>query len=210
MKVKDIEKLEQADQLMFTLSKSKNQKCDLLKVGQILTELEMIKDKNNSNLIFSAYQRNVNEKIEQALKPELAAIVSFNLDSLKPYLNSDDQMKKTLVQECLNNFRKYFLIVLRFNDKKNAWKKEKNTAEFQRLFTNMDQTRHIIHNNCINNIAAINRMLQLDHAPHLFASWDNPQIKSVKDIPRSDIGNAILLLMLSLTRSNFDANNSYY
>lgn len=206
MKLKDIEKLEQADQLMFELSESTDPKANLLKVGQILKEVGMLDDKTNLANIIKTYNQDIESNFKKAHRKEMATIVSFHPQSLKTYLKSDDEVEASLARECLDNFKKYGQIVLRFKEKKAAWQEEKSGEEFRRLFGNLDSKRTMIHNDCISDIAALNRLICLGSPSQgEFATWDNKNIKEVTDIPRSDIGNAIIKLFCDeLVQNNFN------
>lgn len=193
MTSKDIENLEQADQLMFNLINSKSPKDDILKVGQLLKETGMFEGTTTDlNIIVDTYNQNVQTEIGNALKKKMEASVSFHPTILKSYLNDEDDMIVDIAKECLENFRKYGQIVMRFNDKKAAWKVEKSGEEYRQIFHELDEKRHRIHNDCIDSIAVINRLNSRDGTTSTYATWDNPNIKDIKEVPRSDIGNAII------------------
>lgn len=200
----DIEKLEQADQLMFDLNNSKKPKDDILKVGQLLKEVGVLQESTDDlNAIVDAYNQNARDEIKKAIRKRMVATVKLNLKAIEPYLNSTDNVTIGFVNECLVNFKQYGQIVLRFNDKKDTWKDEKSTPNYQQAFHEIDEKRHYIHNDCINSIVAINRMIYLDDPTKpLFATWDNSNVEKVEDIPRSDIGNAILELHLEVLMQN--------
>lgn len=206
MKLKDIEKLEQADQLMFELSESTDPKANLLNVGQILKEVGMLDHENNLAAIVEVYNHDIESNFKKAHRKERAAVVNFHPQSIEPYLHSDDEVEASLARECLDNFKKYGQIVLRFKEKKAAWQEEKSGEEFRRLFGNLDSKRTMIHNDCISDIAALNRLISLDSSSQgEFATWDNENIKEVKDIPRGDIGNTIIKLFCDeLVQNNFN------
>lgn len=193
MTSKDIEKLEQADRLMLNINNSNDPKTDILKVGQLLKEVKILEDDANLNTIIDTYNQNAQSEIKKSLKKEMAAIVKFDLKAIEPYLNDTDEIVSDLPNRCLSNFKQYGQIVLRFNDKKITWKAEKSREEYQQTFHQLDEKRHNIHNECINSIAEINRLISNDSSnKRVFAAWDNPNIKNIKEVPRSDIGNAIL------------------
>ncbi|MGN1272740.1 MAG: DUF3232 domain-containing protein [Lactobacillus sp.] len=189
----DIEKLEQADSLMFDLNHSKDPKGDLLKVGQLLKEIGMLEDADNLSAVVDTYNQNARDEITKALRKKMGATVDLNLSAIQPYLSSDDDMIADLAKECLDSFKQYGQIVMRFNNKKATWKAEKSGEEFRQLFNDLDKRRSNIHNNCIDSIAVMNRLISHDNPDKpAFATWDNPNIKNVKDVSRIDIGNAIL------------------
>lgn len=189
---KDIEKLEQADQLMFDLAKSHTPKDDILKVGHLLKEAGVLQDRSDDlKTIVAAYNQDAQTEIKKALRRKIRTTVRLNLSSIKPYLDNSDPDITAIVTDALDNFKQYGQIVLRFNEKKATWQAEKNTADYQQLFSNLDNRRTNIHNACIDNINILNRLIVYGTP---FASWDNPNITQIKEIPRSDIGNAILEL----------------
>lgn len=198
MTSKDIEKLEQADQIMFDLNNSHNPKEDILKVGQLLKEAGILQNATNDlNTIVDVYNQNAHDEIKKAIRKRMAATVKLNLKAIEPYLSDDDDTIAEFVNECLDDFKKYGQIVLRFNDKKATWKTEKSTEDFQQLFHEIDERRHNIHNKCIGDIRALNNIISKDsNKKSMFATWDDSNIKEVTKIPRSDIGNAILELYL--------------
>ena len=204
MTSQDIEKLEQADRLMFDLNCNNDPKGNLLKVGQLLKEIGMLDDTKNLSVIVDTYNQNARDEIEKALRKKMGATVNLNLAAIQPYLTSDDDMIADLSKECLYNFKQYGQIVMRFNNKKVAWKTEKSGEEFRQLFNDLDKRRSNIHNNCIDSIAVMNRLISHDNPDKAaFATWDNSNIKNVKDVPRSDIGNAILKQYIeTLTRND--------
>lgn len=192
MTSKDIKKLEQADQLMFDLAKSTTPKDDILKVGQLLKEAGLLQDRSyDLKTIVATYNQDAQIEIKKALRRKMRTTVTLNLSALTPYLSNSDPDLTAIVTDALDNFKQYGQIVLRFNEKKAIWQTEKNTADYQQLFSNLDNRRTSIHNACIDNINILNRLI-VDGTP--FASWDNPNITQIKEIPRSDIGNAILKL----------------
>ncbi|MDE6491784.1 MAG: DUF3232 domain-containing protein [Lactobacillus sp.] len=190
MTSKDIEKLEQADRLMFDLAKSTTPKDDILKVGQLLKEAGVLQDPTDDlKTIVAAYNQDAQNEIKKALRRKMRTTVTLNLAALTPYLNNSDPDITAIITDTLDNFKQYGQIVLRFNEKKATWQTEKSTADYQQLFSNLDSRRTNIHNACIDNINIFNRLIA-NGAP--FATWDNPNITEIKEIPRSDIGNAIL------------------
>lgn len=192
MTSKDIKKLEQVDQLMFDLAKSTTPKDDILKVGQLLNEAGVLQDRSDDlKTIVAAYNQDALTEIKKALRRKMRTTVTLNLSALTPYLNNSDPDISAIVTDTLDNFKQYGQIVLRFNEKKATWQTEKSTKEYQQLFSNLDNRRTNIHNACIDNINILNRLIANGTA---FATWDNPNITQIKEIPRSDIGNAILEL----------------
>ncbi len=192
MTSKDIKKLEQADQLMFDLAKSPAPQDDILKVGQLLKEAGLLQDTSNDlKTIVATYNQDAQIEIKKALRRKMRTTVTLNLSALTPYLSNSDPDISAIVTDALDNFRQYGQIVLRFNEKKATWQTEKSTTDYQQLFSNLDNRRTSIHNACIDNINILNRLIANGTA---FATWDNPNITQVKEIPRSDIGNAILEL----------------
>lgn len=195
MTSKDIKKLEQADQLMFDLTKSTTPKDDILKVGQLLKEAGILQDTiDDLKTIIEAYNQDAQTEIKKALRRKMRTTVTLNLSALTPYLNNSDPDIAAIVTDTLDNFKQYGQIVLRFNEKKATWQNEKSTTDYQQLFSNLDNRRTNIHNTCINNINILKRLTD-NGTP--FATWDNPHITEIKEIPRSDIGNAILNLYLN-------------
>ena len=192
MTSKDIEKLEQADQLMFNLPNSNIPKEDILKVGQLLKEAGILNDATDLTNIVNAYNQNAQAEIKNALRKKMAATVEFHPAILKQYLHDEDDMIADITKDCLTNFNKYGQIVMRFDDKKAAWKNEKSGEEYRQIFHELDEKRHRIHNDCIGSIAVINRLSSRGGSATTYATWDNPSITDIKKVPRSDIGNAII------------------
>lgn len=190
MTSKDIEKLEQADRLMFDLAKSHTPQDDILKVGQLLNDASVLQDRSDDlKTIVDAYNQDAQTEIKKALRRKMRTTVTLNLAALTPYLNNSDPDITAIITDTLDNFKQYGQIVLRFNEKKATWQTEKSTADYQQLFSNLDSRRTNIHNACIDNINIFNRLIA-NGTP--FTTWDNPNITEIKEIPRSDIGNAIL------------------
>lgn len=190
MTTKDIKKLEQADRLMFDLAKSHTPQDDILKVGQLLNDASVLQDRSDDlKTIIAAYNQDAQTEIKKALRRKMRTTVTLNLSALTPYLDNSDPDISAIVTDALDNFRQYGQIVLRFNEKKATWQTEKSTTDYQQLFSNLDNRRTNIHNACIDNINIFNRLIA-NGTP--FATWDNPNITEIKEIPRSDIGNAIL------------------
>lgn len=66
MTSKDIEKLEQADRLMFDLAKSTTPKDDILKVGQLLKEAGILQDTSDDlKTIVAAYNQDALTEIKK-------------------------------------------------------------------------------------------------------------------------------------------------
>lgn len=192
MTSKDIQKLEQADQLMFNLTNSSNPKEDILKVGQLLKEAGILDDASNLQTIVDTYNQNAQDEIKNAIRKKMEATVEFHPVILTQYLHDEDDMIVDIAQDCLTNFNKYGQIVMRFDNKKAAWKAEKSGEEYRQTFHELDEKRHRIHNDCIDSIVVINRLSSRDGSATTYATWDNPSIKEIKQMPRSDIGNAII------------------
>lgn len=192
MTSKDIEKLEQADQLMFNLPNSNNPKKDILKVGQLLKEAGILDDTIDLQTIVDTYNQNVHDEINNAIRKKIEATVEFHPAILKKYLHDEDDMIADIAKDCLTNFTKYGQIVMRFDDKKAAWKAEKSSEEYRQTFHELDEKRHRIHNDCIDSIAMINRLSSRDVSVTTYATWDNSNITDIKKVPRSDIGNTII------------------
>lgn len=188
----DIEELEQADQLMFNLPNSSNPKEDILKVGQLLKEAGILDGTSNLQTIVDTYNQNVHDEINNAIRKKIEATVEFHPAILQKYLHDEDDMIADIAKDCLINFNKYGQIVMRFDDKKAAWKVEKNGEEYRQTFHELDEKRHRIHNDCIDSIAVINRLSSRDGSATTYATWDNSSITDIKKVPRSDIGNAII------------------
>ncbi|WP_265668784.1 DUF3232 domain-containing protein [Lactobacillus amylovorus] len=81
----------------------------------------------------------------------MAATVEFHPAILKQYLHDEDDMIVDITKDCLTNFNKYGQIVMRFDDKKAAWKNEKSGEEYRQIFHELDEKRHRIHNDCIDD-----------------------------------------------------------
>ena len=192
MTSKDIEKLEQADQLMFNLPNSNNPKEDILKVGQLLKEVGILDDANDLRTIVDTYNQNAHDEIKNAIRKKMRATVGFHPEILIQYLHDEDDMIADIAKDCLTNFTKYGQIVIRFDDKKAAQKAEKSGEEYRQTFHELDEKRHRIHNDCIDSIAVINRLSSRDGSATTYATWDNSSIMDIKKVPRSDIGNAII------------------
>ena len=192
MTSEDIEKLEQADQLMFNLPNSNNPKKDILKIGQLLKEAGILDDTIDLQTIVDTYNQNVHDEINNAIRKKIEATVKFHPGILTQYLYDEDDMIVDIAQDCLTNFNKYGQIVMRFDDKKAAWKAEKSSEEYRQTFHELDEKRHRIHNDCIDSIAVINRLSSRDGSVTTYATWDNSNITDIKKVPRSDIGNAII------------------
>lgn len=193
MTIKDIEKLEAADKLMFNLDKSGDPKADILKVGKILQELGMLENASDLDKIVEIYDENVKSEIRKALRKKNNAVVKLIPESLESHLNSNDEVEVQFIKDCLDDFKKYGQIVLRFNNKKDAWKKEKSAEEYRHLFSGLDHTRTMIHNSCIDDLSGLNRLIKADDSQYsAYAVWDNENIKDIKEVYRGDIGNAII------------------
>lgn len=126
MTSKDIENLEQADQLMFDLAKSTTPKDDILKVAQLLKEAGVLQDTSDDlKTIVAAYNQDAQTEIKKALRRKMRTTVTLNLSALTPYLNNSDPDISAIVTDTLDNFKQYGQIVLRFNEKKATWQTEK-------------------------------------------------------------------------------------
>ena len=86
MTSKDIENLEQADQLMFDLAKSTTPKDDILKVAQLLKEAGVLQDTSDDlKTIVAAYNQDAQTEIKKALRRKMRTTVTLNLSALTPY-----------------------------------------------------------------------------------------------------------------------------
>ena len=188
----DIEELEQTDQLMFNLPNSNDPKEDILKVGQLLKKVGILDDISDLTTIVDTFNQNVHDEINNAIRKKIEATVEFHPAILQKYLHDEDDMIADIAKDCLTNFTKYGQIVMRFDDKKAAWKAEKSSEEYRQTFHELDEKRHRIHNDCIDSIAVINRLSSRDGSVTTYATWDNSNITDIKKVPRSDIGNAII------------------
>ena len=92
MTSKDIQKLEQADQLMFNLTNSSNPKEDILKVGQLLKEAGILDDASNLQTIVDTYNQNAQDEIKNAIRKKMEATVEFHPVILTQYLHDEDDM----------------------------------------------------------------------------------------------------------------------
>ena len=192
MTSKDIKKLEQADQLMFNLPNSNKPKEDILKVGQLLKEVGILNNDSNLTTIVDTYNQNAHDEIKNAIRKKMETTVKFHPEIFTQYLHDEDDMIADIAKDCLTNFTKYGQIVMRFDDKKAAWKAEKSSEEYRQTFHELDEKRHRIHNDCIDSIAVINRLSSRDGSVTTYATCDNSNITDIKKVPRSDIGNAII------------------
>lgn len=113
--------------------------------------------------------------------------MDFNMKTLNYYRNCDDDMKKDLAQNCVDDFTNYGGIVLYFDKKMENWRKNLDAEQFKQKVGHMDRTRKMIHDNCIHDITIMNRMAHNDHIKP-FATWEN----GGNDISRTDIGKAII------------------
>ena len=70
MKLKDIELLEKADEIMLNLNKYPEDKRlhEISNVGQILKTLNMVKDPNNVNEVLRAYNKSAYNSIVKNIK----------------------------------------------------------------------------------------------------------------------------------------------
>lgn len=143
---------------MFNLPNSNIPKEDILKVGQLLKEAGILNDATDLTNIVNAYNQNDQAEIQNALRKKMAATAEFHPAILKQYLHDEDDMIADITKDCLTNFNKYGQIVMRFDNKKAAWKNEKSGEEYCQIFHELDEKRHRIHNDCIDSIAVINRL----------------------------------------------------
>lgn len=194
MTVKDIERLEKIDQLMFNFNNAQDAQVQISKAGQLLKKIGMITNSSNINEILTIYNQNVDHEIKNAIRKKTAATVKFNPTILQPLLKSKDEMAYEVIQNWQKDSTRYAQIVLRFRDKMNTWRAEENETNYQQLASHLDRTRHNIHNTCIDDLAILNRLTSSFHDE--YATWDNANIKRIEDVPRGDIGNAIILQYL--------------
>lgn len=112
--------------------------------------------------------------------------VDFNMRTLDYYLHSDDELNQQSAEMCRNDFAQYGSIVLYFDNKMNHWRKTESAESYRQKVAQLDQKRHMIHNNCLNDIKMLNRMAQMD-GQKPFATWETDG-----KVNRTDIGNAIV------------------
>lgn len=183
----EIEKIKQVDQIMFNLAESKDFKANLNKAVRLLRQTKLAKNPATEQDLINTYIKDIHKRIP------LNVIVHFNMDVLEYYANSSDNLKKNLARECQTNFKKYALIVLRFDDQIAAWRSEKSGTDYRNQ--HLDQTRTNIHNICLNDIKILNRMAENDGLP-AFADTKN------RNLTRTDIGQAIVKLGCEETIAN--------
>lgn len=107
----------------------------------------------------------------------------FNLDTLRHYLNSDDELDKQTAEMAIKDFKEYYQIVSTFDDKMNHWRETLSGEDYRREVAHLDTTRKYKHDDCISDIKMINKMAEADNLP-VFAKTDN--------LDRRDIGNMIM------------------
>ncbi|AUI74571.1 hypothetical protein Lh8105_07210 [Lactobacillus helveticus] len=88
----EIEKLEQIDQIMFNLTESKDFKADLTKEVQYLKQAKLTKNPATEQDLINTYIKDIRKRIP------LNVIVHFNIDVLKHYVNSRDDLKENLAK----------------------------------------------------------------------------------------------------------------
>lgn len=123
--------------------------------------------------------------------------IDFNMKTLDHYKNDPDEDIRDLATTCVDDFKKYAGIVLRFDDKMQAVKQEKSGQEYREYASKLDKQRRMIHNNCLNDIEIINRLANNDHLPP-FVSYDGDK----NALNRTDYGNAILKQCYEEIRNN--------
>ena len=185
----EIEKIKQVDQIMFNLAESKDFKANLNKAVRLLRQTKLAKNPATEQDLINTYIKDIHKRIP------LNVIVHFNMDVLEYYANSSDNLKKNLAREWQTNFKKYALIVLRFDDQIATWQNEKSGADHRDAVQHLDQTRTNIHNACLSDIKIINRMAESDGLP-AFADTKN------RNLTRTDIGQAIVKLGCEETIAN--------
>ena len=107
----------------------------------------------------------------------------FNLDTLRHYLNSDDELDKQTAEMAIKDFKEYYQIVSTFDDKMNHWRETLSGEDYRREVAHLDTTRKYKHDDCISDIKMINKMAEADNLP-VFAKTDN--------LDRRAIGNMIM------------------
>ena len=110
MTSQEIEKLKQIDQLMFNLSSSEDIKTNLTKVINFLKQTKLAKNPATEQDLIDIYIKDIRKRIP------MNVLVHFNMNILQHYANSDDDLAENIASECQTNFKKYALIVLRFDD----------------------------------------------------------------------------------------------
>lgn len=188
MDSQEINKLKQVDQIMFNLANSTDSEHDLSKAVELLKHLNLTKNLLTKQELIDAYVQNISQKMP------LNVIVHFNMNTLNHYVTSNDDLENSLATDCQKDFKKYALIVLRFDNQIACWQNEKSGADYRAEVQQLDQMRTNIHNACLNDIKIINRMAANDNLP-AFADTDN------RALTRTDIGQAIVKLECDTTIS---------
>lgn len=110
--------------------------------------------------------------------------VDFNLQTLKHYQNSSDNLEKELADTCQKDFADYGKIVTTFSQQTAEWKKQKSADEYRQLVGKLDHRRREIHNNCLHDIDILNRLAKADGLPAFAIASGSAN--------RTDFGNAII------------------
>ena len=130
--------------------------------------------------------------------------VDFNMQTLKHYQNSSDEMYSDLAQQCIDDFTEYGGIVIHFDKKMDNWRKTKSGEEYRNLVQKLDKKRRLVHDNCLHDIDIINRMASSDEPPQKpFATWENGTT-----VNRTDIGNAIVEQCYEQIRTGLEPKKS--
>lgn len=65
--------------------------------------------------------------------------IDFNMETLDHYKNDPDEDIRDLATTCVDDFKKYAGIVLRFDDKMQAVKQEKSGQEYHEYASKLDK-----------------------------------------------------------------------
>lgn len=184
MNSQQIEKLSKVDQIMFSAYQTREPQDEVLKAGRLLCELSLLEEKDADKVdkIIDAYNKNVFDQIQKITRNKKTAVL--NMQTLNHYEDSDDELEADLAKNCRVNFKKYAQIVLRFDDKIDAWRKEESGEKYRQLVHDLDSRRTSIHNDCLSDIKVINRMAEQDGL--------EPLVEYYNGITRTDIGTAII------------------
>lgn len=110
--------------------------------------------------------------------------IDFNLNTLKHYQNSSDELDQETAQTTLKDFKDYAKIVSTFDQQMNTWKQELSGQDYRENVGSLDSQRRRIHNQCLSDISILNKMAEMDNLP--------PFSNATKDTPRQDVGQAII------------------
>lgn len=88
----EIEKIKQVDQIMFNLAESKDFKANLTKAVRLLRQTKLAKNPATEQDLINTYIKDIHKRIP------LNVIVHFNIDVLKHYVNSRDDLKENLAK----------------------------------------------------------------------------------------------------------------